>query len=209
MKHILLTIFAAATVCLLPVATRAAEQSDYMDRICPEATAPVREWNVITKDPKTPLVTGIELAQKLIAVYIKCADEKRRFSGAPSGNYRLSVTDNTGAELAHYAQLRASQYEFSLGKLQAALQHYDEAREAFKQVIKLTNDTIEWRAPSLGSYSSNSATVGSGSWHDPKSGVSDYRGPAIIIRDRALAELEKLPKEDELPTITSGGGGTK
>ncbi len=201
MKHVLIAVVAASLTYSLPVAVRAAAQDDYMDRICPEATGQVREWNVKTKDPSTSAKDAIEMAQKLVAVYLKCADEKQRFSGSSSGNYTVSVSDNTGAERAHYAQLRAAQYEYSLGRLLASLQRDDDAREAFKKVVKLTTDIIDWRAPALGSYSSNSIAVGSGTWHDPKSGVSDYRGPAITIRDGTLAQIDKLPKEPEIPTI--------
>ncbi|MBC5810609.1 MAG: hypothetical protein GIW95_07135 [Candidatus Eremiobacteraeota bacterium] len=193
MKRSLSAVGLAASL-LVPVAAQAATPDGYLDQICPEATGAVREFNVKTKNPATSLDEGLGITENVIVVYQKCAGEKQRKSESNPG--LVSSSDNTGVEGMHYAQIRAAFYQLALGRLLVALRRYDDARIVFNQALRACKDTLDWRAPAVQSYSSNSINVKGGSMHDVRSAGSDYRGAATYVHDQAVAELEKLPKPE-------------
>jgi hypothetical protein len=182
--------------CLLTPALLAAAPATptpdlFSDKICPNATGPVRELNAEIANPETLIDRAIATARHVIEAYKICGDDMA--SAAASGvNPANAVT--TGVEGQHLTQVRQAQFYVLIARLQRLSGYPNSAHDSLQTALDLVKTTLDWRAPSQTYYRSNNVNVGSGSSRTASIDSSAYRQNAIDIRDAALAELKLLPK---------------
>jgi|GEM_PF-940026 len=190
---VLATLLALGAVMTAPLPARA--QSKFSDLICPNATEPVREFEM-QRRAQPPVVDHlISAAKKAIDAYDRCASTKLTEGEATVGlpNQTTQYSNDSGFERQHYANLRAAQYYMSIGRLHRLLERFDLARSSYRSALELAKKTVDWQSPGQVTYRSNNGNLGSGSVRKPSSSFSAYRNDAIAIRDAALAELARLP----------------
>jgi len=150
---------------------------EYSDKICPGATVDVRAFDEVIANSGSLVDDAIGAAQKVIAAYDLCAQEK------------LQVLQ---VEPMHYAQVRAAQYRFKIGQFQRLSDRPEVAREALQASLAGVKDTIDWRSPGQSVYN-NGKSGGQGSSRNSMKSSSTYRDAAIDVRDQTLAEMKLLP----------------
>jgi hypothetical protein len=183
-KNWLLTI---AVLAVLLVATQRgqAEIPTPNDSLCPAARPYVAKYVEQTANSNTPVADIVATMNEAISNFDRCA-----------GSHDLG----SSAIRRQYAQVRSAQFHVSLGRLQRLLGENDSARTQFEIAIGLLKETIGWRdlpdATRDGASPARGDAVG---WVKSSPETSQYRDVAIVVRDAALAELDKLPKAASLP----------
>jgi tetratricopeptide (TPR) repeat protein len=155
----------------------AAAPPPFSDRVCPEATVPVRTHDTAISNPNTSVDEAIAADARVSDAYDRCASDK-----LTSGSF----------EAAHYAQLRSAQYHYELGHWQGLVGNANLAREQYQMAIKMVNVIIDWQATSQPYYQSNDVNVGSGSVRNAAPLGSDYKQAAIEVRDASVKALAGL-----------------
>jgi hypothetical protein len=182
-KHLLALglVLAAFGPSLAPAA------EPYSDRLCPEATQPIRDHDAKIANPNTGVDDAIAATARVADAYDRCATEK--------------LASNL-VENAHYAQLRSAQYHYEIGHWQGLLGNKGLARDQYQASLKLVKIIIDWQASTTPYYQSNTVNVGAGSSHDATADASNYREAAIEVRDasqKAIAALDAPPPAAPAP----------
>jgi hypothetical protein len=179
----------------------------FSDKVCPNATQSVRDFDAQTASPDTPVDVVIATGNRIIEVYRECVQEKL---SNPTGQGAISALSiDVGIEGAHYGQVRQAQYYVVIGRLQRLLGNTNTARDDLQEALKLVKDTIEWRASSQSVSTSNNINRGGSSARSSYgSDYSNYRQGALDIQKDAQAELDLLPKAlNSTPSLPNHGGG--
>jgi hypothetical protein len=165
----------------------------FSDKVCPNATQPVRDFDAQTANPDTPVDVVIATGSRIIEVYRECVQEKL---SNPTGQGAISALSiDIGIEGAHYGQVRQAQYYVVIGRLQRLLGNTNTARDDLEAALKLVKDTIEWRASSQAVSTSNNVNRGGSSGRSSfGSDYSNYRQGALDIQKDAQTEFALLPK---------------
>ena len=182
-------ILTPSLLAVAPVPTPTA--APFSDKVCPNATIPVREFNALMANPNTLVDQAIGSARRVIDVYKTCGDAMQLASSNPGGTNEVP-SPTSGIEGFHLAQIRQAQYYVIVGRLQRLTENYNSARDSYQTALDLVKQTIDWKSPSQ--YYANNVQTGMGSMRNPTTDFSVYRQSAIDIRDDALAEMKLLPK---------------
>ena len=164
----------------------------FSDKVCPNATGPVREFNAQMANSNTLVDDAIAGARRVIEAYKLCGDGMQLVSSS-AGNTASVPSPTQGVEGLHLTQIRRAQYCVIVGRLQRLTENFNSARDSYQTALDLVKETIDWKSPSQTVYYSNNVHVGSGSSRNPTTDFSVYRQSAIDIRDDALAEMKLLP----------------
>jgi hypothetical protein len=165
----------------------------FSDKICPNATEPVRELNVQFANSGTLIDDAITTARRIIEAYKVCGDAMQTDNSGGTTATAISGT-TSGIEGQHFTQVRQAQYYLVIGRLQRLGGYYNTSHDSLQQSLDLVKTTIDWKAQSQSVYRSNNVNIGSGSSRNFADTTSVYRQNAIEIRDAALAEIKLLPK---------------
>jgi tetratricopeptide (TPR) repeat protein len=202
--------FALALACapifaLAATASPVIAQNQFSDITCPNATQPVRDYDEKRRNPH-PLVNNIILQLiRVIEAYELCAAERLTEINQQTADRRAELSSDQGPERAHYAQVRASQYQVVLGRLWRILERYDASRAAFEKAVDLVKDTIDWQSSSQVTWRSNNRSIGSSSTLNHAPIHSSYRKDALAVREEALKEMAWLNKMTSPDSATSSG----
>jgi hypothetical protein len=198
-RSLILGSLFACVAALAAAPSAYAQQSKFSDLICPNATDPVREYEMARRMQPPAIDHLIGTAKKAIAAYNQCAATKLTEGEASTGlpNQSTQYSNDSGVEREHYANLRSAQYYLTIGKLHRLLERFDLARISFAAGLELVKNTVDWQASGQVSFRSNNTNLGSGSVHKPGTTYSSYRNDAIALRDNLLAELARLPKLED------------
>jgi len=183
--------------CLIAPALLAAAPTPapnlFSDKVCPNATSPVRDLNVELANSATLIDDAITAARRVIDAYKTCGDGMQ--SEASGGTAATAIPNtSTGVEGQHFTQVREAQYYLLVGRLQRLGSYYNSAHDSLQTALDLVKTTIEYKSASQSVYRSNNVNIGSGSSRNFADASSVYRQNAIEIRDAALAEMKLLPK---------------
>jgi len=160
----------------------------FSDKVCQNATIPVREFNAKVADANTLVDDAIASARRVIEAYKTCGESMQL-----AGNNTIVASPTMGVEGLHLTEVRQAQYLVIIGRFQRLSESYNSARESYQAALDLVKTTIDWTTPSQSVYSSNNVRIGSGSTRNSATNYSVYRQSAIDIRDTALAEMKLLP----------------
>jgi hypothetical protein len=190
-RRIVFSLLAALAVSVTPAL---AAEAQFSDKICPTATQPIRDFNALTADKNTPVDAVIAAATHIIDLYKQCGGELQS-SSTSAGNQYASVSTTNGPEGLHYAQVHEAQYYTLIGRIQRIIGNPNSARESLQKALDLTKEVLEWKSPRQTVFRSNNVGVGSGSVSGSQTDNSVYRDFATAVRNDALAEMAKLPKD--------------
>jgi len=191
-KRLLAFALGLAAFVVVPGIACAADNG-FSDRICPNATQLVRDYNTQSAKSDTPVDDILATLNKVVAAYKTCAGEKLT-QGGTMGGAEASLQVGLGVEGMHYAQIRQAQFYYVMGKIERLLQNFNTSRDDLQNALSLVKDTIDWRTSPDNVLRSNNVNVGSSSSHSATTDFSNYRESAMQIRDSTLAELALLPK---------------
>jgi hypothetical protein len=155
-RHLFATtlFFSAALACASPVLAQRAS-----DAYCPRANAPIAAL-IALKDQTDP-AKNVDMLLPVVNAYKACL--------------QLAIADGAIEPAAHYDEIRASQYQVSLGRQYYALQRYDDAHAVWTEARQVSQDIVDWLPASR--HSGNH---------------SQYHDAAAEIVKAADAELAKL-----------------
>jgi len=152
----------SAVLCVLAVlaATPVLAQKA-TDAICPRANPAISALFAL-KDQTDP-AKNADVLLPIVNAYQSCR--------------QLALADGAIEPAAHYDEIRASQYQISLGRQYFALKKYDDAHAVWTEARQVSQDIVDWLPTSRNN---------TGMSH------SQYRDAAVEIVKAADVELAKL-----------------